>query len=285
MADASQLYKKANAQAQAPLDASSSLSALEESPFSSSGGKGGEATSSSAIEGSSSRDKPLKTTATVHVSGSSQPSSLTHDKEQTVIQMDTDEADKQWELGVSSGPGEGTGRGESARSKNPDLQTQESVEFRGEVGGCQSNTGGVHSVANETVLTSRASSSSSHASTHRDTTLEHLSYSQFLDPQSRGSSRASASATRDDSSQSSRPAYMSISRDASLSFYPDATYRAFGDPALASSPRRPFEDFSRDPPSIGSRPATPYADVLKEVLQTVHMPDLMVRGLPPPSSP
>ena len=90
---------------------------------------------------------------------------------------------------------------------------------------------------------------------------------------------------RDDSSQSSRAVYMSISRDASLSFSRDTAYRAFGDPALAYSPRRPFEDFSRDPPSIGSRPATPYADILKEVLRTVHMPDLMVRGLPPPSSP
>ena len=94
-----------------------------------------------------------------------------------VVQMDTDEADKQQELGVSSGPGEGTGRGESARSEN-----------RGEVGGGQSNTGGVHSVVKETLLTSRASSSSSHASTHRDDTLEHLSCSQFLNPQYRGSS-------------------------------------------------------------------------------------------------
>ncbi len=78
---------------------------------------------------------------------------------------------------------------------------------------------------------------------------------------------------------------MSDSRDASLSFSRDAACRAFGDPALASSPRRPFKDLARDPPSIDSRPATPYADILKEVFQTVHMPDLMVWGLPPPSSP
>ncbi len=45
-----------------------------------------------------------------------------------------------------------------------------------------SNIGGVHSVVNETLLTSRASSSS----TCRDATLEHLSCSQFLDPRSRG---------------------------------------------------------------------------------------------------
>ena len=54
---------------------------------------------------------------------------------------------------------------------------------------------------------------------------------------------------------------------------------------MASSPRRPFEDFSRDPPLIGTRPATPYTDILKEVPRTVHMPDLLVQGLPPPSSP
>ena len=77
---------------------------------------------------------------------------------------------------------------------------------------------------------------------------------------------------------------MSTSQDASFNYSPDA-YRAIGDPALASSPRRTFEDFSRDPLSIGSRPSTPYADILREVLRTVHMPDLMIRGLPPPSSP
>ncbi len=288
MADASECYKKANAQSQAPLDASSSLSALE-SQFSSSdgeGGGGGEATSSSAIEDSSSRNKPLKTTAIVHVSGSSQPSSPTHQKDQTVVQIDTDEADKQRELGVSSGPDEGMGHGEIARSEKPDLQIRESVDFGGEVGGGQSNIGGVHSVANETLLTSRASSSSSHASTYRDATLECLSRSQFLDPRSRSSLRASACAMRDiDSSRSSRAAFMIHSQDGSLSFSRDAAYRAFGDPALASSPRRPFKDFSRDPPSIGSRPATPYADILREVLRTVHMPDLIFRGLLPPSSP
>ncbi len=54
---------------------------------------------------------------------------------------------------------------------------------------------------------------------------------------------------------------------------------------MTSSPKHSFEDFSRDPPSIGSRPVTPYADILKGVLCTVHMPALLVRGLPPPSSP
>ncbi len=132
MADASECYKKANAQSQAPLDASSSLSALEESQFSSSDGEGGETTSSSAIEDSSSRNKLFKITATLHVSDSSQPSNPTRQKDHTVVQMDTDEADIQRELGASSDPGEGTGRGEFTRSENPDLQTQESVEFRGE---------------------------------------------------------------------------------------------------------------------------------------------------------
>ena len=78
--------KKTNAQSSAPLDASYSLPALEESQFSSL--RGGEATSSFAIEGSSSQ--PLKTTATVHISGSSQVSSPTRQKDQTVVQMDTD---------------------------------------------------------------------------------------------------------------------------------------------------------------------------------------------------
>ncbi len=73
--------------------------------------------------------------ATVHVSGSYQPSSPNCQKDSTVVQMETDEADNQQDLGVSSGQGEGTGCGKSARSENPDLQTQESVEFRGEIGG------------------------------------------------------------------------------------------------------------------------------------------------------
>ncbi len=54
---------------------------------------------------------------------------------------------------------------------------------------------------------------------------------------------------------------------------------------MTSSPRRPFEDFSRDPTSIGLRPATPYADILQEFLRAVNMPDLLVRGLPPLSAP
>ncbi len=84
----------------------------------------------------------------------------------------------------------------------------ESVEFRGEVRGGQTSIGGVHSVANETLLPSRAhtsTSSSVQASTHRDSTLDRLTRAQFHDPWSRGSSRASASATRDvDSLQSTR---------------------------------------------------------------------------------
>ena len=114
MADAAQCFKRANTQPQAQLDAFSSLSALEESQFSSSDGEGGEATTSSSSEDSSSGNQPPKTTATVHVSGSSQPSSPDRHKESTVVQMETDEAKNQRQLGASSGPGEGTGRGKSA---------------------------------------------------------------------------------------------------------------------------------------------------------------------------
>ena len=105
--------------------------ALEESIFSSSDGEGGEATSQSNIEESSSKRKPLQNTSLTHVSDPPQVSSPTQYKEQTVVQMDTDDADKQQELGASSGPSEDSRRGENARSENPDLQTQESVKSRG----------------------------------------------------------------------------------------------------------------------------------------------------------
>ncbi len=296
MADAAACYKKANAQASAPLGTSSSLSALEESIFFSSDGEGGETTSQSNIEESSSKGKSLQNTCSTrvsdptHVSDPSQASNPTRQEEQTVVQMDTDDADKQQELGASSGQGEDSRCGENAHSENPDLQTQrESVEFRGEVRVGQSNNGGVHSVANETFLPSRAhtsTSSSVQASTHSDSTLDRLSRAEFHDSRSRGSSRASASATRDvDSLQSTRAAFLGESRDASLNVSRGAMYQDFGDPNMASFPRRPFEDFSKDPPSIGSRPATLYVDILWEVLRTVSMPDLLVRGLPPPSSP
>ncbi len=54
---------------------------------------------------------------------------------------------------------------------------------------------------------------------------------------------------------------------------------------MTSSPKHSFEDFTRDAPSIGLRPATPYADILTGVLCTVGVPDLLVQGLPPSSSP
>ncbi len=101
-------------------------------------------------------------------------------------------------------------------------------------------------MANETLLPSRAhksTSSSVQASTHRDSILDRLSRTQFHDSRSRGSSRASASATRDvDSLQSTRAAFLGESRDASLNVSRGAVYRDFGDPNMASSPRRPFED-------------------------------------------
>ncbi len=187
MADAAQCYKKVNLQDLAPLDVSSSLSALEESPNSSSEGEECEATSFSAIEESSSQRKPVQTMATVLNVDSSQVSSQTHQKEQTVIQMETDEANGQ-ERGAASSSDEESSHGGNARSENPNLQTRGSVEFRGEERGGQSRYGAVHSVANETLLTSRALSSTSSSirtSTYRDSTLDYLSRAQFHDPRSR----------------------------------------------------------------------------------------------------
>ncbi len=120
---ANALHFIANTHSSAPLDASSSLSALEESQFSSSDGEGDEATSSSDIEGSSSQNKPLKTTAIVHVSGSSQVSSPTRQKDQTVVLMDTDEADKQQELGASLVQARARDVERTLVLKAPDLQT------------------------------------------------------------------------------------------------------------------------------------------------------------------
>ncbi len=284
MSEAAQCYKNANSQALAPLDVSSFLSALEELPVSSSEGEGGEATSS-AIEESSSQRKPVQTTATVHNVDSSQVSSQTRQQDETVVEMETDEANVQ-KWGAAHGSDKESSAGNDARSENPDLQTKESVEFRGEVRGGQSIYGGVHSVVNETPLTSRAhSSSSSSTRTSRDSTLDRLSCAQFHDPWSRDS-KASTSATRDvGSSQSIRATFLGDSRDASLNLSRGAGYRDFEVPSLTSSPRRLYQDFPRDAPSIGSRPVTPYADILKEVLRVVHMPDLLVQGLPPPSSP
>ncbi len=141
IAEAAAYYKKANAQASAPLDTSSSLSALEESIFSSSDGEGGETIPQSNIKESSSKGKSLQNTSSTrvsdptHVSDPSQASNPTRQEEQMVVQMDTDDADKQQELGASSGQGKNSMHGENARSENNDLQTRESVEFRGEVRG------------------------------------------------------------------------------------------------------------------------------------------------------
>ena len=160
------LQESLDSQALAPFDVSSSLSALEESQISSSEGEGGEATSSSAIEESSSQRKPVQTTANVHNVDSSQVTSQTRQQEQTakeqttVVQMDMDEAKGQ-KQGAASSLDEEVSSGGNARSENPDFQIRGSVEFRGEVGGGQSSYGGVYSVANETLLTSRAHSSTS----------------------------------------------------------------------------------------------------------------------------
>ncbi len=300
MSDAAKCYKSFNEQASAPLDVSSSLSAQEESAGSSAEGEGGEPISSPPIGESSSQRKSVQTTAQIHNTndGLSQVSSPTQqEKRHTVIQMDTDEVagvrgteEPKEKREESSSSGEESSRG-VARSENPEsLRTQESVESRGRVGGGQSFHGGVHSVANETLLASRASSSSSTArANNSDSTLNRLSRSQFLDPQTR--TRASASATRgvddspalrDDASQALRDAYQGFFREPSSR---GTASRGFGDPSRTSSPMHSFEDFSMDARSIGSRPVTPYADILKGVLRTVGMPDLLVRGLPPPSSP
>ncbi len=156
MADASQCYKQTNSQSSARLDVSSSLSALEESSSSLAEGEGGNANCSSATEDSS-QHKFFKTMAIVHDSNPSQVSSPTN-QERTVIQMDPDEADKRQELGASLSPGEGTRCGINACSENPELQAKEPVRSRGEVGGSQSQTGGVHSVSKATLLAPRASS-------------------------------------------------------------------------------------------------------------------------------
>ncbi len=85
-----------------------------------------------------------------------------------MIQMDTDDAtggqggeEPRERREESSSSDEGSSRGD-ARSENPEqLQAWTPVESRGRVGGAQSFHGGVHSVANETLLGSRVSSSSS----------------------------------------------------------------------------------------------------------------------------
>ena len=74
-------------------------------------------------------------------------------------QMNTDKPIGQ-ERGMASSSVEESSSG-GVRFENPELQAQEPVEFRGEVRGGQSLYGGVHLVANETLLTSRAPSTSS----------------------------------------------------------------------------------------------------------------------------
>ncbi len=185
MSDTAQCFKQVNSQALAPLHVHiSSLSALEESASSSAEGEGGEANSSSPTENSSSQRKPIQTTAEVHnVDSSSQVSSQDCQKDQTVVQMDTNEANGQKRGTASSSDEESSSAG--ARSENPELQAQRApVEFRGEVRGGQSVYGRVHSVANATLLTSRAPSTSSliPSSNYRDSMLDRLSRSQFHDP-------------------------------------------------------------------------------------------------------
>ncbi len=170
--------------------------------------------------------------------------------------MDTDGAGGQGgeepreQRGESSSSDEGSSRGD-VHSENPELKTRESVEFRGRVGGVQSFHGGVHSVANETLLDSRASSSSSsiRANINRDSMLDRLTRSQFLDPRSK-STRASASATRDvDASQAFRDTYLGHFREPSSR---GMAPWGFEEPPMTSSPMHSFEDFTRNF-SIGFR--------------------------------
>ncbi len=139
-----------------------------------------------------------------------------------MIQLDTNDAagnqggEEREQQREESSSDEGSSRGD-ARSENPELlQTRRSVESRGRVGGVQSYHGGVHSVANETLLDSRPSSSSSSVRANNpDSTLNRLSRSQFLDPHTRPI--ASASATRDvDASQALRDAYQGFYREPML---------------------------------------------------------------------
>ncbi len=82
--------------------------------------------------------------------------------------MDTDKT-----LGASSSAGKGTRCDVNVHSENPELQTWTSVEPRGEVGGGQSQTGGVHSVLKATLLATRTpiTASSAQASTPQDSAL------------------------------------------------------------------------------------------------------------------
>ena len=244
MSDAAKCFKSFNTQASAPLDVSSSLSAQEESSSSSTEGEGGEANPFSHIEESSSQRKSVQTAAQTHDSNVSlsQVTSQTQQQGHTVIQMDTDEViEKQGEFSSSD---EESSRGD-ARPENPELQARAPVESRGRVGGVQSFHGGVHSVANETLLDPRApsSSSSSRADTHRDSTLDRLIQSQFIDPRLQRST-ASASATRDvGSSQALRDPYLDAYREPSSQ---GTAPRGFEDLPMTSSPMRSFEDFTRD---------------------------------------
>ena len=97
-------------------------------------------------------------------------------------------------------------------------------------------------MVNETLLNSRASSSSSSicSTVNRDSTLDRLSRSQFLNPQSR-SCRASASATRDiASSQSTRAAYLSDSRDSSFNLSRGTALRGHSINVVPQAPVRGF---------------------------------------------
>ncbi len=62
--------------------------------------------------------------------------------------------------------------------------------------------------------------------------------------------------------------------------------RDFGEPYQESSPKCPIDASCRDIPNqLGIKPSISYTDLLKEVLQLVNLPDLLVHGSPPSSSP
>ena len=62
--------------------------------------------------------------------------------------------------------------------------------------------------------------------------------------------------------------------------------RDFGEPYQESSPKRRVDASSGDIPNqLGIKPSISYVDLLKEVLRLVNLPDLLVHGPPPSSSP
>ncbi len=138
------------------------------------------------------------------------------------------------------------------------------------VGGGQSQVGGVHSVANETLLASRMSSATAYSvcsSSVQESTLERCSQSQYhsIPHSSQGASRHHSSTSGDQPwSWSSRSSYPADSRNDNRSFR-GSFLQEHGDLPFSSSPRR-LLDTSRDMLTLGSRPDLSYGDILREVL-------------------